>query len=194
MVAPSSILYKVSIVLFHKYARENVAVTNCMSHFSMFVPTKSDVKLANGNMGHAQVIGIILCHFTNFPIIYPVVPVYYCPGLPSNTISPGALKWRVGFKKVMYEPLEKIYFVDPQGNSWRSPYRTQNNLDYLQIYIVRFDPQRNRNVVVPIFCVISKQNISQLIHQCSIHVYINRLQIMASKVITKVIPINIPEF
>ena len=89
VVAPSSILYKVSIVLFYKYVRENVAVTNCMSHFSMFVPTKSDVKLANGNMGHAQVIGIILCHFTNFTIIYPVVPVYYCPGHPSDNISLG---------------------------------------------------------------------------------------------------------
>ena len=84
-------------MLFHKYARENVAVTNCMSHFSMFVPTKSDVKLANGNMGHAQVIGIILCRFTNCPIIYPVVPVYYCPGHPSNTILSGDFKFHIGF-------------------------------------------------------------------------------------------------
>ena len=31
-------------------------------------------------MVHSQGIWIILCHFTNCPIIYPVVPVYYCPG------------------------------------------------------------------------------------------------------------------
>ena len=76
-------------MLFHKYVGENVAITHCMSYFCMFLPTKSDVKFANGNMLHAQVIGIILCHFTNYPIIYPVVPVYYCPGHHSNIISLG---------------------------------------------------------------------------------------------------------
>ena len=55
------------------------------------------VKLANGNMGHAQKIGIILCCFPNCSIIYPVGPVYYCPGHPSNTISSGALKFYIGF-------------------------------------------------------------------------------------------------
>ena len=48
-----------------------------MSHFYMFVPNKANVKLANRNMGHAQVIEIILCCFNNFPIIYLMGPVYY---------------------------------------------------------------------------------------------------------------------
>ena len=61
LVAPPSKFYTVSTMLFHKYRGANVAVTNCMSNFSMFVPTKFTVKLANGNNGHAQVIGIILC-------------------------------------------------------------------------------------------------------------------------------------
>ena len=95
MVDPSSKLYTVSTVFFNKYGGDNVAVTNCMSHFSMFVPTKATEKLANGNMGHAQGIGIILCRFPNYLIIYPVGPVYYCPGHPSNTISSGALKFYV---------------------------------------------------------------------------------------------------
>ena len=60
--------------------------------------TKATVKLANGNTGHAQVFGIILCHFPNHFIIYLVVPVYYFPGLPSSTISSGALKFYVCFK------------------------------------------------------------------------------------------------
>ena len=105
MVATPSNIYTVSTVFFHKDGGANVAVTNCMSHFSMFVPTKATVKLANGNMGHAQVIGIILCCFPNCLIIYPVGPVYYCPGQPSNTISSGVLKFYIGFKKVTYEPL-----------------------------------------------------------------------------------------
>ena len=37
---------------------EHFLVTNFKSHFSMFVPTKATVKLANGNTGHVQEIGI----------------------------------------------------------------------------------------------------------------------------------------
>ena len=50
-------------MLFHKDGEANVAVTNCMSHFSMFVPTKATVELANGNTGHAQGIVIIYVAF-----------------------------------------------------------------------------------------------------------------------------------
>ena len=83
-----------------------------MSHFSVFAPTKVTVKLANGNMVHAQVIGIILCYFSNCPIIYPVGIVYYCPGHPSNTISLGDLKFYVFFLKVTPEPLEcSVFFT-----------------------------------------------------------------------------------
>ena len=99
----------------------------------MFFPTKSDVKLANVNMGHAQLIGIVLCRFTNCPIIYPVVPVYYCTGHPSNTISSGDLKFHLGFQNITSEHLEHCNCVDPQGISWRSPYQTGKTLDYLQI-------------------------------------------------------------
>ena len=99
VVAPPSKLYTVSNVLFNKYRGANVAVTNCMSPISMFVPTKTTVKLANGNTVHAQGIGIILCCFPNCSIIYTVGPVCYCPGHPSNTISSGYLKLYIGFLK-----------------------------------------------------------------------------------------------
>ena len=117
MVAPNSTFYAVSTVL-----GGNIAVKNCMSHFSIFFPTKATVKLANGNTLHDQVMGIILCRFSNRYIIYPVGPVYYFPGHTSNTISSGALRCYVGFKKVTSEPLEHCNFVYPQGLSWISPY------------------------------------------------------------------------
>ena len=78
-----------------------------------------------------------------------MVPVYYCPGHPSNTISSGVLKFLVGFQKVKSESIEHHNFADPQGRSWRSVYQTQNNLDYLQIENFKFNPPRNRNIVVP---------------------------------------------
>ena len=74
-----------------------------MSHF---VLTNATVKFANGNTGHSHVIGIVLCRCLKCPIIYPVGPIYYCPGHPSNTISLGALKFYVGLQKVAYENLE----------------------------------------------------------------------------------------
>ena len=191
MVAPPTKFYTVSTVLFHKDGGANVAVTNCMSHFSTFVLTKATVKLANGNTGHAQGIGIILFRFPNCSIIYPVGLVYYCPVHPSNTISSGALKFYIGFKKVISEPLEHCDFVDPQGRSWISPYQTRNNLDYLQLKIVNINPHRDKNIVVPNVCGISKQNISQLIHQRICHLSITRLRGMARKGLMEGLPENL---
>ena len=90
VVAPPSKMYTLSTVLFHKYGEANVAVKNFMSHFSMFVPTKDNVKLANGNTGNEQGIGIIYVTFltvrlyihldqliivsVNLPTLYHQVP------------------------------------------------------------------------------------------------------------------------
>ena len=107
---PTSKKITVSTVLFHEYGGENVAVKNYMSHFSMLVPTKATVKLDNGNTWHAQGFGIILCHFTNYTIIYPMGTVHHCPSHLSNTISSDAIKLFVGFQKVASEPLEHCDF------------------------------------------------------------------------------------
>ena len=114
------------------------------------------MKLANGNTGNAQGIGIILCHFINCLTIYPVVPVHYCPSYPSKKISSGDLKFYVGFQKVTYKPLKFFDFVDPQSHSWRSPYQNINNIDYIQIEIFQFNPQRNWNIVVQTVCALLK--------------------------------------
>ena len=52
--------------------------------------------------------------------LYPVRPVYYFPGRPSNTIPSGAIKFYAGFQKVTYKSLKRCDFVDPQGRSWIS--------------------------------------------------------------------------
>ena len=149
------------------------------------------MKLDNGNTGHAQGIGNILCRFPNSSIIYPVGPVYYFPGHPYNTILSGALKFCIGFKRVTSEPIEHCDFVDPQGHSWRSTYQTRNNLDYLQLKIVNINPHRDKNIVVPNICGISKQNISQLIHQHFCHFSITRLKGMARKGLMEGFPENL---
>ena len=75
VVNPTSKVYTVSTVFFNEYGGANVTVKNCISHFSMFVPTKATAKVANENTVHAQWIEIILCHFNNCSIIHPVGPV-----------------------------------------------------------------------------------------------------------------------
>ena len=188
MVAPSSKIYTVSTVLFHKDGGENIAVTNYMSHISMFVPTKATLKLANGNIGHSQGIGIILYSCPNRPIIYPVGPVYYCPGHSSNTISLGALKSYVDFQKVTYEPLEHCDFVYPQGCYWRSTHQTQNNLYYLQIKIIKYNLKRNKNILVPTVWALSKLNLYHLVHNIVGRVSITRLRRMAKTLLMKGLP------
>ena len=170
VVSPPSNIYTVSNVLFHKDKGANFSVTNCMSQFSMFSPTKATVKLDNENTGHAQVIGIILCSFHNFSIIYPVGPVYYWPGHPYNTILSGALKFYVGFQKVKYELLEHCDFFNPQGLSWRSPHQTKKNKNYNQIGNFKVNPQINRDIVVPNVCAINKISLSLFI--CSLVMYL----------------------
>ena len=129
VIPPSSKFYIVYNVLFHKDGGAKFAATNVMSCFYIFVPTKVTIKLDNRNTGRAQWIGIVLCCFTNCPIICPVVPVCYFSDSPSNTISLGALKFYVGFQKVTSKPIEYCDFISTQGCSWILPYQTQNNLD-----------------------------------------------------------------
>ena len=59
MVTPTSKLTTVYTVLCYKDGGENSGVKNYMSHVSMFGPTKSTAKMADGNKVHAHVIWII---------------------------------------------------------------------------------------------------------------------------------------
>ena len=76
-----------------------------------FFSTKATVKLANVKTVHAQLVGIVLCHFPNCSIIYPVVTVYYFSGNLSNTISLGALKFDISFKRLHLNLLNILTFL-----------------------------------------------------------------------------------
>ena len=83
--------------------------------------------------------------------------------------------------------------MDPQGNSWRSPYQTKKKLDYPQIKIVKVNPKRNKDIVVSTVCVSSKNNLSQRIHQCFGHALITSLSTMVIKVLMQGITKNLPD-
>ena len=81
-----------------------------MSQFSMSVFTNTNVKLANCNTVHTQVIGVTLCRFLTYPIIYPVGPFCYCPGHPSNTISSSSLNFILIFNILYLNILNTLIF------------------------------------------------------------------------------------
>ena len=176
MVTTPLKLYTLYTVLFHKYGGTNVSVTNCMSHLSMFVPNNATVKLYNGNKRHAQAIGIIFCHFPTCYLIYPVVPVYYCPGYPSNNISPDALNIFVGFQKFAPELLQHCEFLTLKVVLVGQPTRLKTILTTFKSKFVKVNPQRESNIFVPTVCALSKKNLSQPIHQRFGHVYIASLK------------------
>ena len=111
--------------------------------------------------------------------------------------------WSAPTPKLICAPPRAGHSSD-NGVSWNNPHPrslacdmfvpwvTQNNLDYIQIEIFKVNPQRNRNIVVPTICGLSKQNISQRIHQWFGHVYITRLK-MAIKVLMEDLSKNLPD-
>ena len=90
--------------------------------------------------------------------------------------------------KRLSEPLEHCDFFNPQGRSWRSPYQTQNNIDYLQIEIFKVNPHRDNNIVVPTICVLSKQNLPQLIYQRFGDISITILKLISIKGLIEGLP------
>ena len=76
---------------------------------------------------------------------------------------------------------------------WISPYQNHNNIDYLQLENFRINPHRDKNLVVPTICRLSKQTLSQLIHQRFGHVSITQLKLMTRKGLMEGLPENLPE-
>ena len=98
---------------------------------------------------------------------------------------PSGFYW---FLNVASEPLEHCNLLYPSGCSWVSPYQTHKNLDYLQLEIVNINPHRDKNLVAPTVCVISRQILYRLIHQRSGHVCITRLKKMVIKGLMEGLP------
>ena len=108
---------------------ENILVSQIVCHTFLCSSQPRPMWLANGNMGHAQVIGIILCSFPNCPIIYPVGTVYYFQitlptpfhRVPSNVM--------LVFKKFTSEPLEHSCPIFSRITTWMTGFRFYSTSD-----------------------------------------------------------------
>ena len=173
-------------MFLNKYGGANGGVKNITSHLSMSVPTNADVNFLNGKTVDAQGIGIILCCFPNRSIIYSLGLIYCFLGHPYNTILPVDLKWCVGFQKVTFNLLKNLFCLSSRS------FLEVTHLDYLQVLIVKFNPQINWDNMVTTIFGLSKYNISQLIHQLFGHIPMIRVKILAREVTTKGPSTNIP--
>ena len=71
----------------------------------------------------------------------------------------------------MYEPLEIVIFW-PSRPLLVVTLKDSETLDYLQIDIFKFKPQRKIDVGIPTICGLSKHNTSQIIHKHFVRVSI----------------------
>ena len=71
--------------------------------------------------------------------------------------------------------------------------RLKTILTIFKSKIFKVNPNRDRNIVVPTICELSKQNLSHIIHQSFGHLSITRLKIITRKGLMEGLPENIPE-
>ena len=87
---------------------------------------------------------------------------------------------------------QKLLNTLTMWNLKRSGYLTHNNLECLQIGVVKSNPYHIKEVVTPNVCGISNQTISQLVNQHCGRVCIPWLHRMSMKVLMEVLPTKLP--
>ena len=101
-------MYTVSNVLFHKHIGVNVAVTNCMSYFYMFVPTKDTMKLAIETWETTKEFGLFYVAFLTVPLFiqrYQFIIVKVNLPTPSNHVPSDFM---LDFKRLRLNILEIV--------------------------------------------------------------------------------------
>ena len=97
------------------------------------------------------------------------------------------------FKGLHQNQLSTVNFCSLKAcHTWRSNYLTHNNLDYLIIEVVKFDPNHHKDSVTPTVCGISTQNLLQLVYQHFVHVSVPVLSSMENKGSVQVLSTNLP--
>ena len=81
-------------------------------------------------------------------------PVYYCPGHPSNTISSGALKFMLVFKRLRMKLLNIVTLFTLKVVLGYHINRIKTILTIFKSKISKVNPQINRNIFVPTVCAL----------------------------------------
>ena len=121
-------------------------------------------------------LGLFYAVFLTFPLYTQwghFITVQVTLTTPSHQVPSNFM---LDFKRLHLNLLNIVNLLTLRVVLRKSPYHNQNNLDYLQIEIIIFNPHRDRNIVVPTVCAFSKRNFSHLIHTHCGHFSIFRLK------------------
>ena len=119
-----------------------------------------------------------------FIIVQVTLPTLY-PQVPSRFI--------LVLRKLHLNLLNIVTLLNLKVVLGDHPNRLSIILTIFNSKFVKINPHRDKNLVVPTVCGLSKKNLSLMIHQRFGHVSITRLKRMARKELMDCLPENIPE-
>ena len=115
--------------------------------FICFPPSKTIWNWIMQKRGIPKEFGIFVVVFRTVPL-YIMLDQFFTvqvnAPIPSHWFPINVM---LVFLKVVSEPLEHCCFVYPQGSYRRTPNRTQNSLNYIQIEVVQDNNNRNEDTM-----------------------------------------------
>eukprot|EP00978_Attheya_sp_CCMP212_P001959 scaffold4052_cov64-Attheya_sp.AAC.8 len=128
---------------------------------------------ASGSQAQLNGVGIALFRFAR------TSPAFYVPDNPVSTFSPGALKYYIGFRSALHEPLSHCSFIDPQDRAFVLHTQVTNNLDFLDLeFLNPTDIQVTKRIYPIIAGSATQYPSSQLIHQRLGHINNDKIRQM----------------
>lgn len=104
-----------------------------------FLPSENNnLCNVNGETFCSSGWGAMLIGFTTK--VFLCYPVYVCPSNPKNTMSLGALKVYLNFRKAKLDTLAKVKLVNYDNNKYVLPTIVRNNLDFVRLSIYSLTP------------------------------------------------------
>ena len=116
----------------------NVSALKNKNLFYFFIDKQTKAQQVDGSSFMAEGWGGILVSIGLNT--YLVTPVFYCPDNPRNTLSPQALISFTGFRKAIIDIGNRFVLVDQFNNKHVINTIKENDLDFVDLNIVTFQP------------------------------------------------------
>ena len=137
---PSSSFESFGRIIFHVDGGANVSAVVDKTLFYFFIPCESNIEQVGGDTIPCNGWGGILFRFNN--IVQVMAPVYYCPSNPRNTFSTTIMTNFGGCISSVVDT-NKSLILSGHGISYVYPMIVQNDLDHIELEIVRFKHDNN---------------------------------------------------
>jgi hypothetical protein len=138
---PNSDVQQYASSTFHCDSGANCWGMSTRDSFYFYIENPTAISQVSGSSFHSPGWGGILVRLNNRT--YGMYPVHYCPGNPRNTMSPSAIKEFSGFNKAIISMNDSIQLIDFNDNLIDLPVFTHNDMDYINLEILRFNDHQN---------------------------------------------------